>query len=115
MRSTSKNKKLINLKLRFFSKLIIFTFLTLVLSSCPDQKCENGQKGTIKDYTGLDGCSWIIELDNGKRIEPSNQDFIEKFEPEDGMKVIVSFKPDSNGISICMVGEMVIIKCIEKE
>lgn len=26
--------------------------------------------GTVKDYTGLDGCGLVIVLDNGKNLEP---------------------------------------------
>ncbi len=67
--------------------------------------------GTVVDYTGLDGCSYIIELDNGKKLEPVK--FPVDFQFYNGQRVLVDYKVIDNVASICMVGDMVEIITIE--
>lgn len=86
---------------------------SLLLSACSknDDVCDNAQKGKLVDYTGLDGCGWLIELDNGKRLEPTNlSDFT--IDRQDNQKVWISYQAAPSMGSICMVGEMVLIDCI---
>ncbi len=64
-------------------------------------------RGTVKDYTGLDGCRYIIELDNGKKLEPHAVNSDSAFEFFDGQRVKVQYTKMDNMASICMVGEMV--------
>ncbi len=67
----------------------------------------------LKDYTGLDGCKWVIELAKGERLEPVNLgDF--KINLVDGNKVVVSYHEETDRGSICMVGKIVTIDCIEE-
>ena len=64
-------------------------------------------KATIKDYTGLDGCGIVIELENGDAIEPVNlTDFSSSVSISDGQKVWVKYHSIS-AVSICMVGQIV--------
>ena len=69
------------------------------------------QRGTVYDYTGLDGCGFIIELDNGLKLEPVK--FMNKIELRDSMRVKLSYSPVRMA-SICMVGQTAIITCIEE-
>jgi hypothetical protein len=67
--------------------------------------------GTIKDYTGLDGCGYVIELDNGEVLEPvivvdTSFQFI------DGKKVALVYTEIDALASICMVGKIVRIDWI---
>lgn len=47
--------------------LILFTVF-LFISSCSKDTFETN--GTIQDFTGLDGCTLMIVLDSGERLEP---------------------------------------------
>ena len=68
--------------------------------------------GTVKDYTGLDGCGYIIELDNGKKLEPTIVDPPFKF--RDNQRVRLSYIEIPDMASICMVGILAKITCIEE-
>ncbi len=81
---------------------------------------------TIRDYSGLDGCGYVLELNDGTILEPvvlvvcgpppqsimSIDDPLSKFKT-DGMNVLVNYE-SYNGGSICMVGELVKITCIQQ-
>lgn len=69
-------------------------------------------KGVVKDYTGLDGCGFVIELNSGEILEPA---FVHDttFVFHDNQKVWLSYKPLS-AASICMVGEIVEVLCINE-
>lgn len=68
-------------------------------------------RGTVYDYSGLDGCGYIIELDNGIKLEPVR--FLNEIELRDSMRVKLSYTP-VRVASICMVGQTAIITCIEE-
>jgi hypothetical protein len=90
-------------------------FLIIILifgiESCKkESSCNDGEKGVFKNLTGLDGCGWVIELENKSVIEPSNlQDFM--IIPHENKKIWVTYE-SAPLASICMVGEIVLIKCI---
>ncbi|WP_276368020.1 hypothetical protein [Chryseolinea sp. H1M3-3] len=81
---------------------------------------------TIRDYSGLDGCGYVLELNDGTVLEPavlitcgppphsvmSIDDPLSSFKT-DGMKVLVNYEPYDGG-SVCMVGELVKITCIQQ-
>ena len=62
--------------------------------------------GVVKDFTGLDGCGFIIELEDGSRLEPAEV-MVKDFEFRDNQKVWLTYVALENMVSICMVGEMV--------
>jgi hypothetical protein len=72
------------------------------------------------DLTGLDGCSFVLELEDGTRLEPSgyNPDgdlnAIPSIEWVDGKKVYIDYVPVTEWMSICMAGQMVMITCISE-
>ena len=73
--------------------------------------------GTLKDYTWLGGCGWVIELDvkdknNNNKIEPTN---LNKFKINfvNGQKVKFSYIEKIGGVSSCMVGIVAEIKSIK--
>ena len=92
------------------STLMIFALL-LLTTSCIKQACSSGVKATMKDSTGLDGCGYIIELEDGTRLEPINLATFD-FQPKDWQKLRVTYEVVANSGSICMVGELVEITCI---
>lgn len=65
-------------------------------------------KGTVINST-LDGCTWLIELEDSKKLEPVN---LKEELKKDGLKVWIQYKHYEN-FSFCMAGEMVTITAIE--
>lgn len=77
---------------------------------CPPNKtCE--LEGVVKDYTGLDGCGWVIEEVSGKKYEV-NEFHDRSFVPVNGQRITFGIIP-LDMMSICMVGEKVDVSCIQ--
>lgn len=88
--------------------------LMLTTTACPeDENCKDGVKGTLHDYTGLSGCSWIIELESGEKLEPVNLHLLD-FEPADNLEIYFKYRTAEDQVSVCMVGKMVEITCISR-
>ncbi len=87
--------------------------LAFIFTACPEDKCPDGVNAVVKDYTGLSGCHWVLELEDGEKLEPVNLHELD-FEPEDGMPVRVEYTEAQQMMSICMVGKMVEIQCITR-
>ena len=88
---------------RLFGILSVSVVFGFLLAGCIDSDFGNA---TLRDYTGLDGCDWVIELDNGEVVEPRNvEDFIA--EPVSQMRLLVEYTVEPDGVSICMVGPVV--------
>jgi len=51
-------------------KKILPALLVVMLLNFSCCKQVDELTGTIRDYTGLDGCSLVIVLDNGSTLEP---------------------------------------------
>ena len=79
-----------------------------IISDVPDINIE---KGKLKDYSGLDCCTWIIELNNGEFLEPVN---IESFNinMKNNNKICVKYLVLNNVHSCCMFGQIVEIEDI---
>ena len=83
--------------------LSVFVVFGLLFTGCIDSDSGNA---TLRDLTGLDGCDWVIELDNGEVVEPRNvEDFIA--EPVSQMRLLVEYRAEPDWVSICMVGPVV--------
>lgn len=93
---------------------LIYPFLLLsfiLLHACgKSAPCKNGEVATIRDFTGLDGCGWVVVLNDSENLEPTNLHAF-GLELEDGMKVKVKYH-ETDGASVCMVGKIVEIECI---
>ncbi len=76
--------------------------------------CPKSESATLKNLSGLDGCSWVLVLKNGKKLEPTNLKQFENITLEDGKKVSVEYKVLPMAVSICMVGTIVEIICISE-
>jgi len=62
----------------------------------------NEATGIVKDYTGLDGCGFVIELSDGTKLEPFYIDTA--FTLHDDQHVYVKYGILKDHASICMVG-----------
>ncbi|MCC6413325.1 MAG: hypothetical protein IT270_16805 [Saprospiraceae bacterium] len=93
---------------------IVMLALFLVAGCCKppdDMPCDSSQVVTLKDFTGLDGCGFVLILADSTVLEPTNLNaFVST--PSDGQSVSVTFH-EVNTFSICMVGPMVEIDCLE--
>ena len=82
-------------------------FLALFVMLCGG--CVDGVppgNATLHDYTGLDGCGWVIEADEGAVLEPLNLgEFI--VDPDPGMRLAIEYQEEGGYLSICMVGPIV--------
>ena len=63
-------------------------------------------KATVTDLTGLDGCKFVLQLETGNRLEPDK--LSEEFK-KDKLDVWIKYSIDKNSVSICMVGQKVLI------
>ena len=68
--------------------------------------------GTVMDFTGLDGCGLLIQLDNGEVLEPA--EIIPNFVLTNGQRVRLSYTELPDRASTCMAGKIVRIDCIEE-
>jgi hypothetical protein len=95
-------------------KTLLYLLLILLpaLSAC--EKSSTGWiKGTIQDLTGLDGCGFVIQLEDQSYLEPVNlSDFASSATIVDDQKVWVKYKEVTGG-SICMVGKIIEIKDLQ--
>jgi hypothetical protein len=133
LRLSTKIKK----EIRYFSSLVLMLAASLCLlaslTSCsketPSKDC--GIKATVKDLRGLDGCGFVFELDNGEKLEPvlvqnsllscvaypgdaDLSDALATFELKDNQRVSIGYNELHDRGSICMVGKVVEINCIEE-
>jgi hypothetical protein len=88
-------------------------------------QCENEStpdcnvSAVVRDLTGLDGCGFVFELENGTRLEPRITPYsgigpkepLHDFMLYDGQAVSIAYE-ETQSPSICMVGPVVKITCI---
>lgn len=90
----------------------ILALVIITLTSCNSNvKCENCITGKLIDMSSLDGCTWLIELENGERLNPINI-FEFDLEKTDGLKVYLKYEKVDNIATICMSGKAVKLFCI---
>ncbi len=113
-------------------KYIILIGLVALMLSCNQEEATKNEKGcstlaVVRDLRGLDGCSFVFELADGKKLEPllshcvlppidsePQKDPLSDFEFADGKQVRIGYEVLENQISICMAGTIVKISCIEE-
>jgi hypothetical protein len=92
-------------------KSLAFAFAAGTLSLLGTGCTERDGNAVLRDYTGLDGCSWVIEA-NGTVLEPLNLgEFLS--DPEDGMDLHIAYQIENGYASICMVGYIVTLTACE--
>ncbi len=93
----------------------------LTADSCTGQYCDSvwvgiqqscSLFGTVLDYSGLDACGLVIQLDEGPILEPV--EIVPDFVLRPGQRVMLSFTELSNFASACMAGKIVRIDCIQE-
>ncbi len=111
----------------------LFVALCFLFINCEDEQplaitCDNAVLATVKDLTGLDGCGFVFELADGSRLEPQmlfycgtpplpkevNESPLYNFQWVDGKQVRIAYEEIPDAASICMVGKIVKITCLEE-
>jgi hypothetical protein len=109
----------------------IILLLSFILVSCADEEVIHDNEAIqcstpaiIRNYIGIDGCGYVLELNDGSILEPVQlvvcgpppesimtlEDPLSEYRIE-GLKVLVDYQDFSSG-SICMVGKTVKVTCI---
>lgn len=92
---------------------LVATALLALATSCQkaDEAPGCGTPATVRNLTGLDGCGYVLELDNGQRLEPHGT-LWQSFAKHNGDRVTIGYELEP-AFSICMVGDGVKLTCIE--
>ncbi|MDX1446775.1 hypothetical protein [Lishizhenia sp.] len=91
----------------FFIVLII---LGNMLSACVSTKnaCDGSKTATV--ISGVDGCGWLLQLENGEVLNPTNLEDM-KIELNKGNTVEINYEKVEE-MNICMMGTTVKLSCI---
>lgn len=93
--------------------LFFFAFLALTISSCQnDEDIKLSENGMVVDYAGAGSCGFVIELENGSRIQPLY--FPDGFTFSQGQRVHVEYVELTNVVSPCDRGVPAEIVLIEE-
>jgi hypothetical protein len=112
-------------------KILTLLFVSMIVFSCTDDiEVDEGcsTPATVKDLTGLDGCGFVFELEDGTRLEPQRiffcgtpplpkeaiEDPLYNFQFVDGKKVLIDYEELDGAMSICMAGPVVRITCLKE-
>ena len=95
-------------------KITLLAFVLLLVLSCRNEDdtflCD--EKAILRNFTGLDGCSYVLVLDDEKVLEIGDLEVEPDFQLRDGLRVSVTYEELSSA-SICMVGSIVRVLCID--
>lgn len=113
--------KVFTMKHHFLMKKITFFLFLSFFLNCKsglqsgDAETSCNTVGKIADYTGLlDGCTFMIELENGERFNPVKMS-VDGFEFKDGKKIKFGYRELEEMMSTCMAeSAFVEITCIEE-
>jgi hypothetical protein len=96
--------------------IILLLSVILLTLSCANTKnntsnCLNSVKGTLVNKTGLDGCGWMIALQDGKTVNPTN---LNSFDVKliENTKITFGFKEKNDLFDTCMSGKIIEITCL---
>lgn len=91
--------------------ILVIIAILIGCNTTNNEQFADTETATLRNYTGLDGCGWVIELKSGEILEPTNlADF--DITPVEGMQVEIAYTTMDNMGSICMVGQIVEIDLI---
>jgi hypothetical protein len=112
--------------------MVVIFILLASCWACEQEYTQSSQDctytATVVDLSGTDGCGFVFKLDNGDYLEPvwqwgwcgtspspegATDDPLWGFNYVDGQRVRLGFEAAEQGGSICMVGEQVLITCVE--
>ncbi len=98
-------------------RFIIFLLATVHLWSCCAPKNASQDDcnvpGTVRDFSGLDGCGLLIELDNGDLLNPAV--LPQGVSLSAGQRISFSYKVLPDQLSVCMSEKAIVeITCLKE-
>ena len=91
-------------------KKILYSLALVLPLACigcdQDDDCNLMDRGTIVDYTGFDGCGFVIVMEDSSVYEVANWQEVNVI-PKDGMDICFDYEVEDFWASICMVGQMI--------
>jgi hypothetical protein len=88
-------------------------FVAVLFTSCQqDEEITLSETGIVADYAGAGNCGFVIELDNGSKIQPLY--YPDSFTFAEGQRVLVDYVELPNVISGCNLGTSCEIKSAEE-
>lgn len=120
--------------------MLISSLLAPAMFACQEEDTAPActTLATVRDFTGLDGCGWVLALDDSTYLEPylssvsiydplwcgevssdyqtspyADTSLWYDANPQDGMMVRIAYRVLPDQASICMVGDVVEITCLE--
>ncbi len=111
------------------STQILFVICASIFACHEEPITKNcGTPAIVRDLTGLDGCGFVFELADGSRLEPQmfgycgtpplpkevTENPLYNFQSTDGKQVKIGYEEVTNAVSICLVGKIVKITCLEE-
>ncbi len=101
-------------------KQIVLILLVVLSASCskkvaglkafPEEEIKEGYTKATVVYSTVDGCNWLLQIENEKKVEPIN--LKEEFK-KDKLKVWIKYVIKKGAVGICMAGEIVTLTEIE--
>jgi hypothetical protein len=102
------------------STLLLFVFLTFFTScflfpgdhhhpAAVKRMWDGYKKAEVINYA-VDGCSWMIKLEDGTKLQPL--DLQQEFK-KNNLKVWIKYEVKKGNPGVCMAGEMITINAIE--
>lgn len=112
----------------FFVIVSSLTFTGCSEEDITNVSCDQAVPATVRDLSGLDGCGFVFELEDGSKLEPFmlgycgtpplpkevTENPLYNFEWVDGKQVLIGYEVVPDAASICMVGKIVKITCLEE-
>lgn len=89
--------------------IIAIVLSMFVLTACETDPPANGYQmhnGHLRNYTGLDGCGWVIVDEDNTVFEPINLDEF-GIELVDYASISFTYQELNDMASICMVGPII--------
>jgi len=99
---------------RKMRKLFLIAFLFIFVTCEDEEEPLCNIKVTLEDYSDLDGCGFVIMLEDSTILEIGDYDEEPDFSFRDGMAVNISYEEMKGIATACMVGTIVRITCMEK-
>lgn len=114
----------------FMKVIVIATLFGISLLKCGGPDGEGSRvpescniRAKVVDLSGLDGCGFVLQLEDGTRLIPEKRTYIQAPKIEDdplyyfdlvpGQDVRVGYR-ETNLANVCMVGPTVFVTCITK-
>jgi hypothetical protein len=81
-----------------------------VIASDRNFEAEEFSQATVKDMSEIAGCTFLLELENGRMLQPDK--LPENFRKND-LPVWIKYVIDKNQNSFCMSGKLIVLSEIE--